>query len=141
MVQKGARRGFYRGQWRKFGGRPRHQSKISVDLLRAGVAVITTGDHVWDQKDVIPYMPTEPRLLRPLNYPPGTVGYGSVVLDTAKGKVGVINVQGRTFMQPPLENPFLAMDAEVAKMREQTSVILWMCTRKPPARKLRWAGF
>ena len=59
--------------------------KISVDLLRAGVAVITTGDHVWDQKDVIPYMPTEPRLLRPLNYPPGPVGYGSVVLDTAKG--------------------------------------------------------
>jgi hypothetical protein len=97
--------------------------KISVDLLRAGVAVITTGDHVWDQKDVIPYMPTEPRLLRPLNYPPGTVGYGSVVLDTAKGKVGVINVQGRTFMQPPLENPFLAMDAEVARIREQTPVI------------------
>jgi len=97
--------------------------KISVDLLRAGVAVITTGDHVWDQKDLLPYMPTEPRLLRPLNYPPGTIGFGSVILETAKGKVGVINAQGRTFMQPPLENPFLAMEVEVARMREETCVI------------------
>jgi hypothetical protein len=97
--------------------------KITVDLLRAGVAVITTGDHVWDQKDLMSYLPTEPRLLRPLNYPQGTVGHGSIVLETAKGKVGVINVQGRTFMQPPLENPFLAMREEVARMREETHVI------------------
>lgn len=97
--------------------------KISIDLLRAGVAVITTGDHVWDQKDLMPYLPTEPRLLRPINYPEGTVGHGSIVLETAKGKVGVINVQGRTFMQPPLENPFLAMEAEVARMRTETPVI------------------
>ncbi len=97
--------------------------KISVDLLRAGVAVITTGDHIWDQKDLLPYMPTEPRLLRPLNYPPGTIGFGSVILETAKGKVGVINAQGRTFMQPPLENPFLAIEVEVARMREETCVI------------------
>jgi metallophosphoesterase (TIGR00282 family) len=97
--------------------------KISIDLLRAGAAVITTGDHIWDQREVLPYIDTEPRLLRPLNYPPGTPGQGSVVLETTKGKVGVINVQGRTFMQPPLENPFLAMDAEVARIRQETSVI------------------
>jgi hypothetical protein len=97
--------------------------RISVDLLRAGVAVITTGDHVWDQKDLLPYLPTEPRLLRPINYPEGTVGHGSIVLETAKGKVGVINVQGRTFMQPPLENPFLAMRTEVARMRKETPII------------------
>ncbi len=97
--------------------------KISVDLLRAGVAVITTGDHVWDQKDLVHYLPTEPRLLRPLNYPKGTPGHGSIVLETAKGKVGVINVQGRTFMQPPLDNPFLAIQEEVEKMREETHVI------------------
>ncbi len=92
-------------------------------MLRAGAAVITTGDHIWDQKEVVSYIDTEPRLLRPLNYPPGTPGQGSVVLDTAKGKVGVINVQGRTFMSPPLENPFRAMDEEVARMREETPVI------------------
>lgn len=91
--------------------------KISIDLLRAGVAVITTGDHVWDQTEIVSYLDTEPRVLRPLNYPPGTPGGGSVVLETAKGKIAVINVQGRTFMQPPLENPFLAMELEVARLR------------------------
>ena len=97
--------------------------RISIELLRAGAAVITTGDHVWDQKEIIPYIDTEPRLLRPLNYPEGAPGQGSVVLETAKGKVGVINVQGRTFTQPILENPFRAMDAEVARMREETPII------------------
>ena len=97
--------------------------RISIELLRAGAAVITTGDHVWDQKEVLAYIDTEPRLLRPLNYPEGAPGAGSIVLETAKGKVGVINVQGRTFMQPPLENPFRAMDAEVARMRAEAPVI------------------
>ncbi len=97
--------------------------KISIDLLRAGAAVITTGDHVWDQKEIVSYIDTEPRLLRPLNYPPNTPGQGSVVLATAKGKVGVINVQGRTFTAPSLENPFRAMEAEVARLREETPII------------------
>ncbi len=91
--------------------------RISIDLLRAGAAVITTGDHVWDQREIVDYFPTEPRLLRPINYPADTPGNGSVVLDTPKGKVAVIQVQGRTFMQPPLENPFLAMEVEVARLR------------------------
>lgn len=92
--------------------------KISIDLLRAGVAVITTGDHAWDQSEIVSYMATEPRLLRPINYPEGTPGQGSVVLDTAKGKVAVINAQGQTFMQPPLANPFLMVEAEIARLRE-----------------------
>lgn len=97
--------------------------KISIDLLRAGAAVITSGDHIWDQREIHGYLPTEPRLLRPINYPPGAPGGGSIVLDTAKGPVGVINVQGRTFMKMALENPFLAIRAEVEKMRQQTKVI------------------
>lgn len=98
-------------------------SKITIDLLRAGVSVITTGDHIWDQKEILPFIDTEPRLLRPINYPPGAPGSGSVILETAKGKVGVINVQARTFMQPILENPFDALNSAVAKMREETNVI------------------
>jgi metallophosphoesterase (TIGR00282 family) len=97
--------------------------KISIDLLRAGIAVITSGDHIWDQKDIISYIETEPRLLRPLNYPPGTPGHGSIVLETGKGKVGVINVQGRTFMLPNLENPFRLIEEEVRWMQEETRVI------------------
>jgi 2',3'-cyclic-nucleotide 2'-phosphodiesterase len=97
--------------------------KICTDLLRAKVAVITSGDHIWDQKDIVPHLDMEPRLLRPLNYPPGTPGRGSIVLDTPKGKIAVVNVQGRTFMQPPLENPFLAMQAEVERLRGETPII------------------
>jgi metallophosphoesterase (TIGR00282 family) len=98
--------------------------KITIDLLRAGVSVITTGDHVWDQKDILSFIDTEPRLLRPLNYPAGAPGNGSIVLETTKGKVGVISVQCRTFMQPILENPFRAVDETVAKMREETRNIV-----------------
>jgi metallophosphoesterase (TIGR00282 family) len=97
--------------------------RITIDLLRAGVAVITTGDHVWDQKDLAGFIDSEPRLLRPINYPDGVPGQGSIVLDTPKGKVGVINVQGRTFMQPSLDNPFHVLERAVARMREETPMI------------------
>lgn len=93
--------------------------KIAIDLLRAGVAVITTGDHVWDQFELVEFLEMEPRVLRPLNYPPGVPGGGSIVLDSAKGKIAVVNAQGRSFMQPPLENPFLALREEVARLREE----------------------
>jgi 2',3'-cyclic-nucleotide 2'-phosphodiesterase len=109
--------------------------KITIDLLRCGIAVITSGDHIWDQKEIVPYIDSEPRLLRPLNYPPPpeesdqpvtvgsfpyprTPGAGSIVLDTPKGKVAVLNVQCRTFMNPPLENPFLAIDAELKRLEK-----------------------
>lgn len=94
-------------------------SKISIDLLRAGAAVITTGDHVWDQQEIVDYFPTEPRLLRPINYPANTPGNGSVVLETEKCKVAVIQAQGRSFIQPPLENPFLLVEKEIDRLREQ----------------------
>src|SRR5215212_11556559 len=87
--------------------------KITIDLLRAGASVITTGDHIWDQKEIVSFIDSEPRLLRPINYPDGAPGTGSIILDTAKGKIGVINVQARTFMQPILENPFRSVNAAV----------------------------
>ena len=99
--------------------------KIAIDLLRAGAAVITTGDHVWDQQEIVDYFPGEPRLLRPINYPEGTPGKGSVVLETAKCKVAVIQAQGRSFIQPPLENPFIAVEQEIERLRsEGVKVIL-----------------
>ncbi|MEM6279896.1 MAG: TIGR00282 family metallophosphoesterase [Verrucomicrobiota bacterium] len=93
--------------------------KIAIDLMRAGVAVITSGDHIWDQSEIVEFLDLEPRMLRPINYPVGTPGGGSIVLETAKGPVGVINAQGRSFMQPPLENPFLAVEAEARRLREE----------------------
>ena len=98
--------------------------KITIDLLRAGVSVITTGDHIWDQKDTFDFLQTEPRLLRPINYPDGAPGHGSIVLETPKGKVAVVNVQARTFMQPILENPFGALDETLKTVREETRNII-----------------
>lgn len=98
-------------------------AKIAIDLLRAGVAVITTGDHVWDQKETAAYIATEPRVLRPVNYPPGAPGQGSIVLETAKGPIAVMNVQCRTFMNQQLDNPFTCAMAEVERLREETPVI------------------
>ncbi len=100
--------------------------RIAIDLLRAGAAVITTGDHVWDQPEIVDYFPTEPRLLRPINYPADTPGQGSVVLETPKGKVGVVQAQGRSFMQPPLENPFLAAEAEAERLREEGVQVIFV---------------
>jgi metallophosphoesterase (TIGR00282 family) len=98
--------------------------KITIELLRAGASVVTTGDHIWDQKEIAAFLDLEPRLLRPVNYPNGAPGNGSVVLETAKGKIGVINVQARTFMQPILENPFRAVAIAVAKVRDETANII-----------------
>src|SRR5207248_2571857 len=98
--------------------------KITIDLLRAGVSVVTTGDHIWDQKDILKFLDVERRLLRPLDYPDGATGSGSIVLETAKGKIGLVNVQARTFMQPILENPFRAAEAAVTKMRKETTNIV-----------------
>jgi hypothetical protein len=97
--------------------------KIAISLMRAGAAVVTTGDHIWDQKEIAEYLPTEPRVLRPANYPEGVPGYGHVVLDTKKGKVAVINLQGRVFMGQQLDNPFPFITKLVEKVRKETPVI------------------
>src|SRR6201982_3188030 len=115
--------------------------KITIDLLRAGVSVITTGDHIWDQKEILSFIQTEPRLLRPINYPDGAPGNGSIVLETAKGKIGVVNVQCRTFMQPILENPFRAIESAVAKMREETPNIIVDVHGETTSEKIAMARF
>ncbi len=115
--------------------------KITIDLLRAGVSVITTGDHIWDQKEVIPFIATEPRLLRPINYPQGAPGAGAIVLETTKGKVGVINVQARTFMQPILDNPFPAIENAVAQMRTETNIIFVDAHGETTSEKIALARF
>jgi 2',3'-cyclic-nucleotide 2'-phosphodiesterase len=115
--------------------------KITIDLLRAGVSVITSGDHIWDQKEIVPFLETEPRLLRPINYPQGTTGTGAIVLETAKGKVGVINVQARTFMLPILDNPFPAIETAVAQMRAETNVILVDAHGETTSEKMAIARF
>lgn len=98
--------------------------KTAEEILSAGVDIITCGDHLWDQKEVVQLMDQEARFVRPLNYPADTPGQGSVILrKDGWPPLGVINLQGRTFM-PPLDNPFTSALSEVDRLRRETSLIL-----------------
>jgi len=97
--------------------------EIGEELLARGVDVLTSGNHIWDKKEAIDYIGTEPRLLRPANYPAGVPGRGSYVGRTAQGRaVAVINVMGRVHM-PPLDNPFTVVLQEVQAARERTPIV------------------
>ncbi|MDG2244674.1 MAG: TIGR00282 family metallophosphoesterase [Rhodospirillaceae bacterium] len=88
--------------------------KICEALFSAGVDVITTGNHAWDQKEIIDYIPTEPRLLRPINYADGTPGLGSGLFETGNGQqVAVCQLMGRLNM-PPIDDPFRALEIFLA---------------------------
>lgn len=104
--------------------------RIATELFAAGVDVITSGDHLWDQKEVLELLENEKRFLRPLNYPAGTPGQGSGVFEVQSPKsnvqgplkVGVLNAQGRTFMAA-LENPFHVGLLEIERLRAETKII------------------
>lgn len=84
--------------------------KICAEFYAAGVDVVTTGNHVWDQRETIGQIDRDPRLLRPQNFPKGTPGRGFGVYDAGRGrKIAVLNVMGRVFMEP-LDHPFAAME-------------------------------
>jgi 2',3'-cyclic-nucleotide 2'-phosphodiesterase len=93
------------------------------ELLRMGADVLTSGNHIWDKKEIIEYIQSENRLLRPANYPKIAPGNGHVVVRNRKGlKVGVLNVQGRIFMGPS-EDPFSIAQELVDQMRKETPLI------------------
>jgi len=94
------------------------------ELLRVGVDVMTTGNHVWDKREALTYVGAEPRLLRPLNLSAAAPGRGVTMVRTTAGRpVGVINVMGRVFM-PPVDDPFAAVAAAVERMRADCRVIV-----------------
>ena len=97
--------------------------KTAEEIFSAGVDIMTSGDHLWDQKEIMTVLESERRFVRPLNYPAGTPGQGSAIFETqGYPPVAVVNLQGRTFMAP-LENPFHAALAEVPKLRRTTPII------------------
>lgn len=91
-----------------------HGAGISPDccaeLYGYGVDCITTGNHVWDKREIIPYIDRDPKLLRPMNYPAGTPGKGHYIHQLSDGrKILIVNAMGRLFMDP-LDDPFAAME-------------------------------
>lgn len=97
---------------------------IAVEILDEGVDVLTSGNHIWAKKEILPFLNEEPRLLRPANYPPGVPGRGAGVYPGSNGeKVGVLNLEGRVFMKH-LDCPFRAGEREVAVLRKETNIII-----------------
>lgn len=96
--------------------------QIAEDLLSLGVEVMTTGNHVWDKNEVHEYLPRQPRLLRPANYPPVLPGSGLYIGKARNGApYAVMNIQGRTFM-PPVDDPFRKVDELLASLPPEVKI-------------------
>jgi len=94
-------------------------SAIAQELIEAGVHVITSGNHIWAQKDIIPNLDGDMSILRPLNYPPGVPGRGYHIT----GQTMVVNLMGRTFMTD-IDCPFRAMDKLLEEVRDRPPVVI-----------------
>ncbi|CAN5626424.1 TIGR00282 family metallophosphoesterase [soil metagenome] len=97
--------------------------EIVREFFDIGVDVITTGNHVWDKKEILPLLDREPRLLRPHNYPPGNPGRGVATLEVAGSRLAVLNLQGRAFM-PPIDDPFRAVESLLDELRGQVQAVV-----------------
>jgi len=97
---------------------------IADVLFGYGIDVMTSGNHVWDKKEVLDYIPRQTKLLRPANFPAGVPGRGSYVGRTRTGEpIGVLNLMGRIFMTP-LDDPFAVAVREIEAMRARTRIII-----------------
>jgi metallophosphoesterase (TIGR00282 family) len=98
--------------------------QLAEDLLKCNIDLLTSGNHIWDKRGVIPYLSEQPRLLRPYNYPPTAPGTGIFIGDSRCGtRLGVINLQGRVFM-PTIDCPFATGLAAVEAVKKQTPIII-----------------
>jgi 2',3'-cyclic-nucleotide 2'-phosphodiesterase len=93
------------------------------ELFAFQIQCLTSGNHIWDKKEIGPYLGGGRPILRPANYPPGAPGRGSTIIETPDGrKLGVLNLEGRVFMKT-LDDPFRCADVEVEKLRRETPCI------------------
>jgi hypothetical protein len=96
---------------------------IADDFFDWGIDVLTSGNHIWDKKEILPYLTKNPKILRPANYPPGDPGRGLAIVKLRSGEeAAVLNLQGRVFMQP-IDDPFRTADAELAKISKEIKTI------------------
>jgi len=98
--------------------------EIVDEVLALGVHALTSGNHIWDKREVMQFIDDEPRLLRPANYPTGAPGAGSIVFDGPLGvRVGVVNVMGRIFLAT-IDDPFAIAAREIARVRDNGARII-----------------
>ena len=97
--------------------------KLADEFFDWGIDVLTSGNHIWDKKQIMPYLDQNSRILRPANYPPADPGRGVTVVRTRSGEeVAVMNLQGRVFM-PSTDDPFRTADSELARLPKHIKVI------------------
>jgi hypothetical protein len=96
---------------------------LAIDMLEAGADAITTGNHVWRKKEIVPYLMAEQRVIRPLNYPAGAPGFGAVLIRKGDKAVRIANIEGRTFMGA-LDCPFHAMEDFLAAEGDGPPVVV-----------------
>ena len=98
--------------------------KIADEFFELGVDVITSGNHIWDKKELYPYLDENRNILRPLNYPKGVPGFGYTIKENGKGeKIAVINIQGRVFM-PEVDSPFQRIEEAIEEIKKETKNII-----------------
>ncbi len=98
-------------------------SSVLEELLKMNIDMITTGNHVWDKKDIFNFIDQDHPLIRPANYPPGTPGKGYHILQIKNRKIGIINLAGRTFM-PPMDCPFRVADQILSEIKDICDIII-----------------
>ncbi len=96
---------------------------IARGILEHGADVMTSGNHIWDKKEIIEYITKENLLLRPANFPAGVPGVGAIVVKAGPHKVGVLNLMGRVFL-PNLDCPFRKADDEIARIHQETPIVV-----------------
>jgi metallophosphoesterase (TIGR00282 family) len=97
---------------------------IALEILNQGVDVLTSGNHIWAKKEIIPFLKEESRILRPANYPDLVPGRGQGVFESRNGqKVGVLNLEGRVFMKH-LDCPFRTGEKEIGILSKETNIII-----------------
>jgi hypothetical protein len=95
------------------------------DLSKMPIDVFSSGNHIWDKKEIYDVLNSSDRLLRPANYPPGNPGRGLTVQSTASGvRVGVLNLQGQVFMPHNADSPFRIADEELAKIQDVKVILV-----------------
>ncbi|MBE8951464.1 MAG: YmdB family metallophosphoesterase [Quinella sp. 3Q1] len=114
---------------------------VFSDLTKGGADIVTSGNHIWDNPKVLEIIDTEPFLLRPANYPEDTPGRGFCIFPVGRKKIGVINLSGRTFMQPQLDDPFRLTEKILRLMRKDCDAILVDFHAEATSEKLAFANY
>lgn len=98
-------------------------ASVFDELLAMGIDVVTTGNHIWDKKEIFDFIDGANRLIRPANYPPGTPGVGFYIAQSKGQNVGIVNLAGRVFM-PPIDCPFRAVDSILEQICEKCDIMI-----------------